>query len=221
MRRKNWCGHEDQEGREITGTDGNDILHGTNGDDTIFSGLGDDVIYGKGGDDIITSHSGFFTDDDTVFGGKGNDTISVGRGEDVVDGGKGDDDIILNFREPAGPFTSPDGVDIVLFNYSSCGKSFGHDTVSDLQQDDALVFLDKSGRTDDLEDLAAKTRLVDVGENAYRIVWLKGDQSVTLNLDNLYLNFGQLPEDQVNWDDFTTLQELATVLDFRFDYDFA
>jgi len=208
------------DGREIVGTEGDDILRGTNKDDTISSGRGDDVVYGKGGDDSIDTHDGFFTDDDKVFGGKGDDTISLGRGADIADGGKGDDDITLNFPEPLLPYLGPDAGDTILFSYGAHDKGFGHDTIHAVQEDDALVFLDRSGNTENLEDLDAMTRLVDVGENAYRIDWLDSGQSVTLNLDNEYLNFGQLPEDQVSWDDFTTLEELAGVVDFRFDADY-
>ena len=209
-------------GAQLTGTPGPDVLFGTRFADTITSGLGNDLINGRGGDDVIFADVTFIpglgqSNNDTVFGGAGDDLIFVGSGQDVVHGGAGDDNITLAAAGMGIPFIPADGPDTVVFEYNArAGRGIGHDTINVAQEGDVLVFLSRPGRTNSLDDLAAQTRLVDIGENAYRIEWLKGDQSITLHLDNDYLNFGKPPQDQVNWNDFTTLDDLATVLTFQF-----
>jgi len=209
-------------GATITGTPGPDLVQGTRFADTISTSLGNDVIHGGRGNDVIFADVTFVpglgqSNNDTVFGDQGNDTIFVGSGEDLVYGGPGDDAITLAAGGMGIPFTPPDGPDTVVFEYNShSGRGIGRDTINTVQGCDVLVFLDRTGQTDSLADLEAQTRLVDVGVNAYRIEWLKGDQSITLHLDDGYLNFGKPPEQQVNWDDFTTLDDLATVLTFQF-----
>jgi len=209
-------------GLEITGTDGADVLSGTSRGDTISSGLGDDVIYGNRGNDVINADMRMFpglaqANNDTVFGGAGNDVIRVGSGRDIVDGGPGNDDIELAVGGMLIPFIPNDGSDTVIFQYS--GRSgFGHDTVHAVQADDVFVFVDKSGRTDSLADLAAQTQLLHVGDNMYEIDWLNVDQSVTVHLDNNYLRYTGPPGAVVDWDNFTNLDQLATVVTFQFQY---
>jgi Ca2+-binding RTX toxin-like protein len=205
---------------DFTGTPGPDVIVGTPHADMISSGLGDDMITGRGGDDVIFADVTFIpglgqANNDIVYGDAGNDVIFVGSGQDIVYGGKGDDHITVAAAGMGIPFIPDDGPDTVVFEYNShSGRGIGHDVINVLQQGDVLVFL--SDNTNSLADLASQTRLVDAGENAYRIEWLKGDQSITLHLDNGYLNFGKPPQEQVNWDDFTTLDDLATVLTFQF-----
>jgi len=205
-------------GHQITGTDGADVLSGTSSSDTISSGLGDDVVYGKGGDDVINADMSMLpglalTNSDIVFGGPGDDVIRVGSGRDIVDGGPGDDVIELAVGGMLIPFIPDDGSDTVIFRYDS-RQGFGHDTVHVVQADDVFVFLDRSGQTNSLSDLAAQTELLHVGENTYEIDWLTGDQSVTLHLDNAYLRYTSPPGE--DWDNFTTLDQLATVVTFQF-----
>ena len=85
-----------------------------------------------------------------------------------------------------------------------------------MQADDVFVFLDRSGQTNSLADLAAQTQLIHVGENTYEIDWLIGNQSVTMHLDNNYLKYTSPPGDVVDWDNFTSLDQLATVVTFQF-----
>ena len=197
------------------------MLFGTSSNDTISSGLGDDVIYGNHGNDVINADVSIFpgmaqANDDIVFGGRGNDVIRVGSGEDIVDGGPGNDDIELAVGGMLIPFIPDDGSDTVIFQYSS-RTGFGHDTVRVVQADDVFVFLDRTGQTNSLADLAAQTQLLHVGDNTYEIDWLIGNQAVTLQLDNAYLQYaGQT----VDWDNFTTLDQLATVVTFQFQYPF-
>lgn len=197
------------------------MLFGTPSNDTISSGLGDDVVYGNHGNDVINADVSIVpalaqANNDIVFGGRGNDVIRVGSGEDIVDGGPGNDDIELAVGGMLIPFIPDDGSDAVIFQYSS-RTGFGHDTVRVVQADDVFVFLDRNGQTNSLADLAAQTQLLHVGDNTYEIDWLIGNQAVTLHLDNAYLQYaGQT----VDWDNFTTLDQLATVVTFQFQYPF-
>jgi Ca2+-binding RTX toxin-like protein len=196
------------------------VLSGTSRSDTISSGLGDDVIHGNRGNDVINADVTIFpgfaqANNDTVFGGAGNDVIRVGSGQDIVYGGPGNDDIELAVGGMIVPFIPDDGSDTVIFEYSSrSGLGIGHDTVRVVQADDVFVFLDKNGQTNSLVDLAAQTQLIHVSENTYEIDWLIGNQSVTLHLDNAYLQYTSPPG--VDWDNFTSLDQLATVVTFQF-----
>jgi len=209
-------------GAQITGTDGADVLYGTSYNDTISSGLGNDVIYGGDGNDTIYADTSMMPDrslanNDTVYGGRGNDVIRLGSGQDVVDGGAGNDDIALAVGGMMMPFIPDDGADTVIFQYSSRTQTgIGHDTVRIVQGGDTFSFHDTLGRTNSLADLDAQTQLIDIGENAYQIDWLNGDQSVTLYLDNNYLKFTRPPGEAPDWDNFTTLDQLATVVNFQF-----
>ena len=211
-------------GKEITGTDGADVLRGTPSHDTIASGLGDDVIYGNRGNDVIYADSSYLlgqTNNDTVFGGPGNDVIRVGSGQDIVYGGLGNDDIELAVGGMLIPFIPDDGSDTVIFEYSSRSHSgIGHDTIRVVQASDVFVFLDKNGQTNSLADLAAQTQLLHVGDNTYEIDWLVGNQAVTVQLDNTYLRYTSPQGTTVDWDNFTTLDQLATVVTFQFQYPF-
>jgi Ca2+-binding RTX toxin-like protein len=196
------------------------VLRGTSSNDTISSGLGDDLIYGNRGNDVIYADSSFLlgqANNDTVFGGAGNDVIRVGSGQDIVNGGPGNDDIELAVGGMLVPFIPDDGSDTVIFQYSSrSGSGIGHDTVRVVQADDVFVFLDRNGQTNSLADLAAQTRLLHVGGDTYEIDWLVGNQAVTLHLDNTYLKYASPFGATVDWDNFTTLDQLATVVTFEF-----
>ncbi|MCC6001520.1 MAG: hypothetical protein JJU19_11750 [Pararhodobacter sp.] len=73
---------EDEPGREIIGTDGDDMLSGTDGNDTLRGLAGNDLLLGRGGDDLLE-------------GGQGNDTLDGGPGTNTLLGGEGDDVLIL------------------------------------------------------------------------------------------------------------------------------
>ncbi len=202
------------------------MLFGTSSSDTISSGLGDDVINGNRGNDVINADVSIIpalalANNDTVFGGQGNDVIRVGSGQDIVYGGPGNDDIELAVGGMLVPFIPDDGSDTVIFQYSSrSGFGIGHDTVRVVQAGDVFVFLDRNGQTNSLADLAAQTQLLHVGDNTYEIDWLIGNQAVTLHLDNNYLIYTGPPGETVDWDNFTTLDQLATVVTFQFQYPF-
>jgi hypothetical protein len=213
-------------GTQTTGTDGADVLRGTSASDTISSGLGDDLVYGNRGNDVINADVSIVpplaqANNDTVFGGPGNDVIRVGSGQDIVYGGPGNDDIELAVGGMLVPFIPDDGSDTIIFEYGSrSGSGIGHDTVRVVQTGDVFVFLDRNGQTNSLADLAAQTQLLHVGDNTYEIDWLNGNQSVTLHLDNNYLIYTGPPGQTVDWDNFATLDQLATVVTFQFQYPF-
>lgn len=66
-------GDDEDAGREIVGTDG---------DDTLRGGAGDDLLLGLAGDDLLD-------------GGPGNDTLDGGPGTNTLLGGEGDDVLII------------------------------------------------------------------------------------------------------------------------------
>jgi hemolysin type calcium-binding protein len=83
----------------ITGRNGNNVLHGTSkpelicahkGNDTIYAGGGGDRIYAGGGNDRIYLGGG----DDFVEGGLGSDYIRGGAGNDHIEGGPSNDRIV-------------------------------------------------------------------------------------------------------------------------------
>jgi serralysin len=78
-----------EEGLNLVGTAGADLLTGGAGADTLLGGAGDDTLQGAGGNDEIAASDG----DDSVDGGTGNDNIGGGLGNDTIDGGDGNDTI--------------------------------------------------------------------------------------------------------------------------------
>ena len=83
---------EVDEGVEVWGTAGDDILSGSNDIDSIFGFAGNDIINGYDGDDFLLGYEG----DDVINGGAGNDLISAGEGNDTLTGGEGSDTFVIN-----------------------------------------------------------------------------------------------------------------------------
>jgi len=81
-----------EQGFDIDGTEGDDVIQGTAVTDRINALGGNDDIYGKAGDDTIDAGSG----NDIVEAGDGNDTIVTGEGTDIVFGGAGDDSVFAS-----------------------------------------------------------------------------------------------------------------------------
>ncbi|HYD49268.1 MAG TPA: hypothetical protein VEB21_13010, partial [Terriglobales bacterium] len=93
------------QGFDLDGTDGNDLIYGSGvtdridakeGDDAVVGRAGDDVVLGGGGDDTLDGMDGADNLDgglgnDQVFGGEGNDTLSGGEGIDFLSGNNGND----------------------------------------------------------------------------------------------------------------------------------
>jgi Ca2+-binding RTX toxin-like protein len=66
--------------RNVSGTNGADVLYGANRADRIKGFGGDDILFGKGGADRLVGHGG----DDLLFGGGGKDRLEAGDGNDVI-----------------------------------------------------------------------------------------------------------------------------------------
>ncbi len=115
---------------EIRGGGGQDSIDGGDGDDWIHAGSGDDTVFGGDGDDYIFGAN----NNDWIEGGDGDDTLVGGKGDDVLIGGKGDD--IL---------TGGAGKDTFMFDSES-----GHDIVTDIFEQDTLVFEGQEFHMDDL-----------------------------------------------------------------------
>ena len=77
------------EGGNLEGLAGDDVLHGGLGDDFLFGGNGRDRLFAGGGDDLVSGGEG----DDILFGRDGNDRLLGGGGYDRIFGGNGRDQI--------------------------------------------------------------------------------------------------------------------------------
>jgi len=76
----------------LTGSDGNNLLHGSDLGDTLSGGVGNDTLVGHGGNDLLTGGpDDAWYDDDSISGGAGNDTIKGGAGSDQLNGDDGND----------------------------------------------------------------------------------------------------------------------------------
>src|SRR6185295_5393950 len=83
-----------EQGFDLEGTNGNDVIYGTgvtdriegmDGDDHVLAGEGDDLLHGGEGDDELDGGAG----DDILQGGEDNDLLLGGEGDDVLFGGGG------------------------------------------------------------------------------------------------------------------------------------
>ncbi len=94
------------ESRQISGTEGDDIISGGLGNDRLSGGTGADTLNGRAGNDTLIGGGG---DDllvggdteadlrDVVYGGAGNDSIDGGHGNDELRGDGGNDTISGGF----------------------------------------------------------------------------------------------------------------------------
>ena len=98
--------------KNITGTNGDDILNGGVGNDTLDGNSGNDTLNGNDGNDILWGEDG----NDILNGGNGNDTLWGDSGYDILNGGAGND--ILNGGDR--------GKDRYLFQ-----RGHGQDTIND------------------------------------------------------------------------------------------
>ena len=98
--------------KNITGTNGDDILNGGVGNDILYGQSGNDTLNGNDGNDILWGEDG----NDILNGGNGNDTLWGDSGYDILNGGAGND--ILNGGDR--------GKDRYLFQ-----RGHGQDTIND------------------------------------------------------------------------------------------
>ncbi|KZK85078.1 Bifunctional hemolysin/adenylate cyclase precursor [Pseudovibrio sp. Ad13] len=75
------------EGEELAGTLGDDIIDGRGGDDKVDGYSGDDHLIGGEGNDTLQGHDG----NDHLEGGTGDDKLSSSAGNNILDGGDGND----------------------------------------------------------------------------------------------------------------------------------
>jgi Ca2+-binding RTX toxin-like protein/glucose/arabinose dehydrogenase len=76
------------QGDQLSGLGGNDMMFGGSGNDVLDGGDGNDVINGGAGVDSLAGGNA----DDIILGGAGNDSmLGGGPGNDVLDGGSGSD----------------------------------------------------------------------------------------------------------------------------------
>ncbi len=74
----------------IDGRDGNDLIHAGSGRDAVWAGRGEDSVYGGEGNDSLDGQDG----DDYLNGGDGNDSLTGGMGSDQIFGDAGDDTLL-------------------------------------------------------------------------------------------------------------------------------
>lgn len=115
----------EESGRDLTGTEGDDMLGGGPNGDLLDALGGDDEVMGFLGDDTIDGGSG----DDRLLGGEGQDQIDGGAGDDTVFAGAGDDAAVG--RAGADSIRGGDGADIL-------DGGAGDDTVAGDDGDDLL-----------------------------------------------------------------------------------
>ncbi|MEL7090761.1 MAG: calcium-binding protein [Pseudomonadota bacterium] len=81
---------DENEGLNLTGTDGADALTGSADNDTISGGDGNDIVEAGAGADSVSGDAG----NDSIAGNAGADTLDGGDGDDTVGGGDGSDSIL-------------------------------------------------------------------------------------------------------------------------------
>ena len=96
-------------------------MTGSGGADTMYGGTGSDTMHGGGGKDYLDGGAG----DDRMFGSGDNDKFVGGAGNDVM--------------------TSGGGADTFIFDSQS-----GHDIITDILNQDVLVFEGQEFNMDDL-----------------------------------------------------------------------
>ncbi|WP_263834095.1 Ig-like domain-containing protein, partial [Sulfurospirillum oryzae] len=74
-------------GRNLNGTNGNDILISNNGQPDIHGGKGDDILIGGNGNDYL-------------YGEAGNDTLVYNPNNGIIDGGTGTDTLVFTQQNP-------------------------------------------------------------------------------------------------------------------------
>ncbi|MFV0515127.1 MAG: calcium-binding protein [Jhaorihella sp.] len=130
------------DGKEETGTGGNDLMTGTFLADRLDGAAGDDTLDGLGGNDSLTGGTG---DDsllgesgnDTLNGGDGNDELFTGAGRDSAFGGLGDDLIDGREGEAGYYFGGGDLLEGMQGNDTVLG-GWGNDTIGGHDGTDSL-----------------------------------------------------------------------------------
>ncbi len=101
------------QGSEINGSTGKDVVYAMSGDDIVRGGADDDVLYGDAGSDLLFGGAG----NDTLVGGSGRDYLAGGTGSDVLSGGAGNDVILATGDQVV--FRAGDGIDLISLDSTS------------------------------------------------------------------------------------------------------
>ncbi|MBL6948895.1 MAG: hypothetical protein ISR51_09500, partial [Rhodospirillales bacterium] len=141
----------------LFGGTGDDVLKGRGGDDELIGGGGEDTLFGSSGDDVLDGGTGA----DTLFGSSGRDELKGGEGDDYLDGGSSDDvidggagndfikggrgDDVITGGAGTDTMEGGEGADAFMFDSQS-----GHDIITDILEQDVLVFEGQEFHMDDL-----------------------------------------------------------------------
>lgn len=119
------------QGDQLSGGDGNDILFGQGGNDTLNGDAGNDLLFGGSGNDTLNGGLG----NDILTGGDGDDILIGGAGNDTLTGGSGSDKFVWKSGDQ-GTTTTPAVDHVTDFDKA-------HDTldISDLLQGHSSNYL--------------------------------------------------------------------------------
>lgn len=97
------------DGAELVGEAGDDLLVGGAGDDTLRGGADNDTLRGRAGDDELYGWEG----DDLLFGGPGDDLLHGQAGNDTLDGGGGNNTLTGGAGTDIFVFRRVDSADVI------------------------------------------------------------------------------------------------------------
>lgn len=152
-------------GREIDGTNGNDVLTGGAGNDEIDGLRGNDQLRGAAGNDEIDGDSG----NDSLWGEDGRDDLDGGSGNDVLHGGAGND--TLDGERGNDLLTGGLGADRFEFE-----RGHGRDIITDFQNGIDRIELDDFSRA---QAQAVINSAQQVGADL--LLTLSADTTITIN----------------------------------------
>ncbi len=123
--------------REVTGTDGDDLLRGKFGNDKLDGNEGNDRIFGGAGNDRMWGGAG----NDLMNGGIGDDEMQGGLGNDTVRGAAGNDTLVGDRMLTASDFDSEGYLTqeaIDTHGNDILNGGIGNDTITDALGSDTL-----------------------------------------------------------------------------------
>lgn len=110
-----------QDGDNLSGGDGNDVIKGLGGDDTLDGGDGSDLLVGGGGDDMLLGgHKA-----DTLVGGAGDDSLVGGGGGDWASYGSAAAGVTVSMTGRNGETGGAAGHDVLRQILNIEGSRFG------------------------------------------------------------------------------------------------
>ncbi len=178
------------QGADVLGGGGNDLLVGGALDDWMFGGDGDDKLVSGGGDGNYLAGE---TGNDTLIGANGSDWLEGGAGDDALTGGKGDD--LLNGGAGTDRIDGGEGSDTYIYT-----RGGGVDYIKD------------SGAGTDSDTLNLK----DIALRQLGIYFSSSDDDVMITIGNP-ADGNWVVLDEAAFDKFQTVEKiiLAAGLPFR------